>query len=194
MDIPIVGILLFDDVEPLDFVGPYETLIVANDETGKKLFEVYLVAKNMSPVRCFGGMKVIPDKQFSDNIKYTHLIIPGGAGARQLKKKSVEIDFLKANHESIETVLTVCTGSFVAATSGLYNDFPMTTHHSRHQEFRDRFPQITLISDKRYLDNETLITAGGITAGIDLTIYFIRKIYGEDIAKRVEETLEYSGK
>lgn len=192
MDKISVAILVFDDVEPLDFIGPYEVLLRTYAlNTEKQLFEIFTVAPTKQPVICFGGLQILPDEDFSTDRSYEYLFVPGGLGARSLNKEDPIVEFVRNAEEKIEQLVTICTGSYIAALTGNYSDVIMTTHHQRYEDFQYKFPSITLTMNKKYHDEPSLLSAGGISSGIDATLYFVNKLFGEAVAEQTAKILEY---
>jgi transcriptional regulator GlxA family with amidase domain len=187
-----IGILIFEGVEPLDFVGPFEVFIRANNlNTEESLFDVSLIGSTLDSIICFGGMKVLPNRTFFDSEKYDYIVVPGGPGARQQTSESEIIKFIQSQIDLIEGVLTVCTGTYLIALTDLFNDCKMVTHHQRYNDFKRRFPQIDLVENYKYYEDQKLISSGGITSGIDGALYLVYKLFGEEIAHNTAKLLEY---
>ena len=189
-----VGILIFDNVELLDFAGPLEVFYVARQsETIKDtpLFEVFTVASEAKPIQVEGGLKVLPDKTFEDVDELDILVIPGGHGARMKTTDSPEVKFIKELQDKTETVATVCTGAFLYAISGDRSGEKLVTHHNYVAMFREKFPQIEFVENCRYYDDDLVVSAGGITCGIDLALYLVYKHFGEEAVDYTSSVLEY---
>lgn len=187
-----VGVFIYDNVELLDFAGPLEVFYLTRDESGNGLVDARTFALKKKPVRVLGGLQVLPDYCCEDILDFDYILIPGGLGAREMVKDSPEILFLKELLENVKNqLITVCTGSIIAALTGLYSNSKMTTHHNRYSIFEERFPEIDLVKHVKYFDDKKILSSGGISSGIDMTLYFVRKIFSNEVAERTIDTLEY---
>ena len=183
-----IGILLFNDVEELDFVGPLEVFGIAS-----KLVEslaVTTVSKDGRSIRARYGLQVQPDHGFDSCPALDLLIVPGGRGARLGAAKDKEtIAFVKA-HAATKPVASVCTGAIVLAEAGLLNGKKATTHHTAIEMLR-QYPEVTVVEGARFVLGERVATSAGISAGIDLSLEFVRNHFGEKVARDVAEEMEY---
>ena len=183
-----IGILLFDDVEELDFVGPLEVFGIAS-----KLVEsltVITVSKDGRPIRARYGLQVQPDHGFDNCPALDLLIVPGGRGARLGARRDKEtIAFVKA-HAAKKPIASICTGAIVLAEAGLLNGKKATTHHTAIETLR-QYPEVTVVEGPRFVLEGKVATSAGITAGIDLALEFVRNDFGEKVAGDVVEEMEY---
>src|SRR5437763_10493565 len=182
-------ILLFDGVEVLDFAGPSEVFSLATAAGGKKLCSVSTVAVT-SEITCMGGLKVKADFALSDCPDADLLVVPGGPGARIPGEHHEQIAaFLATVKSRIPVIASVCTGSFLLARAKLLDGLEATTHPDRREQLQTEFPAIRLSSDK-IVDRGSLITAGGISSGIDLGLYILEQWFGSacrtDVARRLD--------
>ncbi len=184
-----VGIVIFDLVEVLDFAGPYEVLAGAR-EGDRSLIEVSVVAEK-SPVICRGGLTVIPDALFSDAPTYDVLVVPGGPGTRvdESKLKPV-VDFIKLTAQKAQIVAGVCTGTVLMAKAGLLSGLRVTTHHNYRERLQQDYPDLTVVHDK-VVDNGSVITSAGVSSGIDMALYLLKRLFGDEVSKQSRETIEY---
>ncbi len=186
---PVVAILLFDNVEVLDFAGPYEVFAAARDESGNPYATVFTVAQRPE-VHCSGGLRVIPDATFENCPDFDVLIVPGGSGAREKSDaQAVMIRFIQERKKNLRLIASVCTGSFLLARAGLLNGRKATTHRSRFELFSKEFPDIDLVAQK-VVDEGDVITAGGVASGIDLALYLLERWFGLDARQREARRLE----
>lgn len=184
-----VVILMFDRVEVLDFAGPYEVFSLATGMSGERLCGVETVGVG-DRVTCLGGLTVSVDFSLSDCPAADLLLVPGGPGARiPDENHSAIVSFLASAPERFPLIASVCTGSFLLARAGLLGGKFATTHPDRMKDFAAEFPEISLRSEK-IVDQSPLITAGGISSGIDLGLYILEKWFGRecrgDVACRLD--------
>ncbi len=191
-----VGIVIFDDVEVLDFCGPFEVFSVTRLDIEKKReepspFEVFLVAEKSGHVITTGGMKVIPDYTFKSCPKMDILVVPGGFGTRRELKNPVMLDWLKARSAEVEILTSVCTGSMVLGYAGLLDGLRATTHFRSLGWMRESFPEVKVVDDCHVVEAGNVITAAGISAGIDMALNVVGRYFGEAIARSTAEDMEY---
>jgi transcriptional regulator GlxA family with amidase domain len=186
-----IGIFIFPEAEVLDFAGPYEVFNVANTVSGENLFHVFLVAETKEIVYARNNFKVVPDEIFSDELNMDLMLIPGGIGRKVQMNNPKVLEWVKKHSLKSELVLSVCTGSFILGNAGLLKNLSATTHHGSYDEFEKLFPDTKLIRQVKYVDNGTIITAGGISAGIDMSLMVVGKLHGEQLAKNVARRMEY---
>jgi len=191
-----VGIILFENIEVLDFCGPFEVFSVTrlNEEKRREEpspFEVLLVAENNVPVVTMGGMKVIPDHAFESCPKLDILVVPGGWGTRKELKNPAMLNWLRIRASEVETLTSVCTGSMLLGFAGLLDGRHATTHWRSLDWMRESFPRVTVENDKHFVEDGSLITSAGISAGIDLALKVVERYYGEGIARATAKHMEY---
>ena len=185
------AILIFDDVEVLDFAGPFEVFNVANIISNGNAFNVHTAAENENEVIARNGLKIIPDYSLQNCPQPDILIVPGGEGRKTEMYNPVVIDWVKKKSEKAEYVLSVCTGAFIIGKAGLLKGMKATTHHLSYDEFEKTFPDTELVKGVKYTDNGKVIAAAGISAGINMSLYTVDKILGEDSGRRTAEHMEY---
>ncbi len=185
------AILLFDDVEVLDFAGPFEVFSVTNELGGYSILNVYTVAVEKAPVIARNGLSINPDYAISEAPAPSILIVPGGIGTRPVLQQDDVISWIKKSANSADKVLSVCTGALLLAKAGLLEGLRATTHHSAFEALAAIAPNTEIVSDERFVDNGKIITSGGISAGIDMSLYVIELIYGRDTAERTAAYMEY---
>lgn len=188
-----VGILVFDDVEVLDFAGPFEVFAVAAELAGQQHFRTVLVARDDRVVTAVNGLKVLPNETFADGHAYDLLVVPGGFGTRALVHDAAVMAWVKAQSASAEIVMSVCSGALVLATVGLLEHRRATTHHEVLHELSAIAPHTTIVHDQRYVDEGAVITCGGISAGIDGSLHVVRRLLGDEAAVKTAAYMEYRG-
>jgi transcriptional regulator GlxA family with amidase domain len=185
------AIVIFDDVEVLDFCGPFEVFGVAGRRLPQKPFEVYAVAEKASPVLTRNGLSVNPRYTLIDSPQPDILIVPGGQGTRREMHNQVLIDWIKERAAKAELLLSVCTGALLLAKAGLLDGLSATTHHGAVDLLREVAPHTTIQPEKRFVDNGRIMTSAGISAGIDLSLYVVARLLGEEIARETARQMEY---
>ena len=182
-----MGIVLFDDVEELDFAGPWEVFGIASQMTDLRIITV---SKDGDNVRCRYGLKVQPDHSFANCPKLDLLIVPGGRGAREKARYDREtITFIK-KHASQAMTVSVCTGALVLAEAGLLDGKKATTHASQFNGLR-KYPNVHVVENERFIFEGNVATSAGISAGIDLSLELLKRKYGEQLMKDIVKEMEY---
>lgn len=185
-----VGILLFKDVETLDFAGPFEVFSVTGQRSGEGNFNVFTIAKDKSPVLAINGLSINPHYTMDDCPHLDILVIPGGYGTRALLNEKYYINWVLDKSKEAELVLSVCTGSLLLAKAGLLTGLKATTHHQCLDLLAGLDPSIR-IKRERFADNGHIITAAGIAAGIDMSLYVVGKLVGNAVAEETAKHMEY---
>lgn len=181
-NMPRVGILLFPDVEVLDFAGPYEVLACSRDIHSGPRFDVKTIAPEKQ-ITCFGGLRVTADLTFEAAPELDVFVVPGGPGAREPEDPQILNVFVQEQAERSKLVAALCTGTFLLARAGLLEGKVVTTHPRRMEAFRHDFPEVTVI-EKKIVDQGDIITAGGISSGIDLSLLLLERFYGDKARHR----------
>ena len=187
-----VGIFLFNEVEVLDFAGPFEVFSLAKSE-GKKLFHVSTISEKEKVITARNGLKVIPDFTFEDNKTFDILIIPGGYGAEhiEIKKKNV-LSWINHQSKNVDILASVCTGAFLLAEIGLLDDKSATTHWLDIERLQTDYPLISVKENIKYVDEGKIITSAGISAGIEMSLYIVSRIFNKKIAEETAKQMEYN--
>lgn len=186
-----VGIFLFDDVEVLDFAGPFEVFAVTDELNDYKLFEVCTISESGGQIKARNGLKVQADYSFEKHPKLDVLIIPGGMGTRVALKDNKPLDWIAKVHPDTTITMSVCTGSLLLAKLGLLENQPATSHHTVFDFLRKISPTTEVKEDQRFVDNGHIMTAGGISAGIDLSLHIVEKIFGKEVVSKTRKEMEY---
>jgi transcriptional regulator GlxA family with amidase domain len=183
-----IGLLLFDDAEELDFAGPWEVLTVATMLKGEG--RVVTIAEHDRPVRCAKGMRVLPDHTFADAPSLDVVLVPGGAGTRREEDNPVLLEWLRAVGARATWVTSVCTGAALLAAAGLARGKRVTTHWSYVETLRQR-DDLTVLEQRRYVRDGNVVTAAGVSAGIDMALWLVGAMHGPDFARGVQRWIEY---
>jgi len=191
-----VGIVVFEDIEVLDFCGPFEVFSTTRLNEDRRRdepspFEVLLVAEKIAPVITSGGMKVIPDHSFASCPKLDILVVPGGWGTRKELHNPNMIDWLRLRAAEVETLTSVCTGAMLLGATGVLNDHRATTHWRSLDWMRESFPAVTVIDDQHIVEDGAIITSAGISAGIDMVLKVVARYCGEPVARATARHMEY---
>ncbi|HEU4642261.1 MAG TPA: DJ-1/PfpI family protein [Gemmatimonadaceae bacterium] len=186
---PSVGILVFDDVEVLDFAGPYEVLAQATRDDGAPACRVLALAPALD-VRCRGGLRVRADATLDDAPPLDLLIVPGGPGTRA-EGAALErlVQYVRGCARRGTTIASVCTGAFVLARAGVLDGRAATTHHDWLDRLGAGFPAVRVTGGK-VVDEGAVLTAGGISSGIDLALHILERWFGPGVRSRAAERLE----
>lgn len=186
-----VAILLFDDVEVLDFAGPFEVFAVADELRESTVFNVFTVAENIGTIRARNGLKVVPHFSREDCPAPQVLIVPGGFGTRALLNKPALLEWLRLKSKHAELVMSVCTGALVLAKAGLLDGLRATTHHKSFELLRSLAPCTEVVETERFVDNGHVLTAAGISAGIDCSLHAVGRLLGSEAADETAREMEY---
>ena len=192
----VAGVLIYDNVEVLDFAGPFEVFsVVRHDDapliTDPCAVRILLVAETAEPVTAMGGMKVVPDCDFASCPPLDVLIVPGGPGERTEHDNPAILEFLRARAPETKIIASVCTGAFLLGKAGLLDGRRATTHFMSIMRMRGMFPGVEVVQDVRYVDGGEIITSAGISAGIDMSLCILERLLGEDAARSAAEMMEY---
>jgi transcriptional regulator GlxA family with amidase domain len=188
-----VGILIFDDVEVLDFAGPFEvfaTTRLPGDE-GDRAFHVVTVAERAEVVRCRGDLLVQPHHTIEDHPPLDILLVPGGYGTRREATNQKLLDWIAAQDRTTELTTSVCTGAFLLAARGLLDELPATTHWGSIERLKNAHPRVDVRDNVRYVDNGHIVTSAGVSAGIDMSLHIVGRLLGEDVARETARNMEY---
>lgn len=188
-----VGILLFNDVEVLDFAGPFEVFSIASrPDDGLKLFTVNTVAQTKDLITARNGLKVQPDYDFNHCPQFDILIVPGGYGAEEIEiHNEILIRWIKDKARQCSIAASVCTGAFLLAEAGLLDGKRATTHWMDIDRLERKYSTIMVQREVKFVDEGNVITSGGISAGINMSFYLLNRLAGKDIAAAAAKRMEY---
>lgn len=192
-----VGILIFEDVEVLDFCGPFEVFAtaltpdMAEGPDVPRLFEVVLIAESRALVKAFGGLRVKPHVTIEDCPPLDLLLVPGGWGTRALLSNKRLIGWLRQQAGQVELLTSVCTGASLLAQTGLLDGKSATSHWETIEWMRETYPAITMVENQRVVDEGNIVTSAGVSAGIDMALYLVGKLHGPAAAAHTARGMEY---
>jgi transcriptional regulator GlxA family with amidase domain len=184
-----IGILLFPNAEELDWAGPLEVfgMAVATLENAR----VLTIAERCEPVRGFNGLRVLPDHDFESAPELDVIVVPGGQGTREEVDNPVLIDWLAKIAPRCEWITSVCTGSLLLHGAGLLHGRNVTTHWGFIPNLREAAPEATVLEKVRYVRDGNLVTAAGVSAGIDMSLWLVGQIWGVEHARGTQRFMEY---
>lgn len=191
-----VGILIFDDVEVLDFCGPFEVFSVtylsasASREAGPA-YDVCLVSQGGDSITTRGGMKVAATCSMSDCPPLDVLVVPGGQGTRREVSNNALLRWIDNHSKSVKFLTSVCTGSFLLAEAGLLDGKSATTHWKSLDRMKDTYPAVHVDYDSHVVIDGKTFTSAGISAGIDMALLVIAADLGEEVARNTARQMEY---
>ena len=188
-----LAILIFDDVEVLDFCGPFEVFSVTGKRDGSDPFNVYTVAEK-TPVSARNQLSINPHYTLENCPQPDILVVPGGFGTRREMLNQTLLEWINQLYPQTEHILSVCTGALILAKAGLVENIAATTHHGAFDEFRAVAPKAEIREDQRIVDSGKIIFSGGISAGIDASFYLVAKLLGKETALETSTYMEYDWK
>lgn len=183
-----IGMLLFPEVEELDFVGPYEVFGMLAKHIDTE-WQLVLVAETREPVTCAKDLVVTPTHSFDDCPALDILLVPGGFGTRREVDNERLIAFVQQQGSRCRWVTSVCTGAFILQRAGFLNGRRATTHWASLDKLREQ-PDVEVVEQRVVVDGN-VITAAGVSAGIDMALYLVGQVNDVDTARAVQRAMEY---
>ena len=193
-----VGIFIFDEVEVLDFAGPFEvfsrTRLLKGAESRRSNdsapFNPFTVSIDKKSLTATGGLKIIADYTFNNFPKIDILIVPGGYGTRTLLNNEILLKWIKAVSDKANITASVCTGSLLLAKAGLLEGKRATTHWGAIKALKSISKDIQVITERRVVNDE-IITSAGVSSGIDMAFMIVENLYGEEVASDTSKYIEF---
>jgi len=191
-----VGILVFPEVEVLDFCGPFEVFSATRRDESRRRedrspFDVSLVAETMEPITATGGLRVLPDFDLASCPRLDVLVVPGGWGTRRLVHNTRVVGWIRERAGEVELSASVCTGSFLFGRAGLLEHRRATTHWLSLDRMQQAFPAVAVVRDQHVVEDGAIVTSAGIAAGIDLALRVVARLCGEPVARATARHMEY---
>ncbi|MCT2582604.1 DJ-1/PfpI family protein [Actinophytocola sp. S1-96] len=186
-----IGILLFENVEELDAVGPWEVLAYWCKRFPDAGWAVHTLARDGGVVRCAKGMDIVAQHSFADAPPSEILVHPGGRGTRPLLTDDDHLAWVRERRAAVPLLTSVCTGSLVYAAAGLLSGRPATSHWSTVDQLAELDPTVEVRPDDRFVDDGDVITSAGISAGIDMALHIVARFGGADQARTVRRGIQY---
>ena len=190
-DVKHIGILLFDGTEELDAIGPWEVLSSWTQNYPEDGYQVSCLSRTGDPVRCAKGMVVHAHHSYADSPPLEVLIYPGGRGTRGHLDDEAQLDWVRRQRSAVPLMTSVCTGSLVYAAAGLLTGRPATTHWGSLDVLAELDPTIDVRPDARFVDDGDIITASGVSAGIDMALHLVQRLAGTQRAREVRRAIQY---
>lgn len=185
-----VAFLLSAGAVVIDFAGPWEVFcnVSTPGRAAAPVFQLYTVAATTEPIKASGGMTIVPDCTFDTAPAPKVIVIPAQSAATD-----AALAWVKQAAQTADLTMSVCTGAFVLAKTGLLAGKAATTHHGSYTEFAMQFPDIALKRGARYVEAGKVASAGGLSSGIDLALRVVERYFGRAVARNTADTMEYQG-
>lgn len=187
------AILLDQRATVIDFAGPWEAFQDAgvNDDAG---FELFTVAPHADPVTVSSGMRIVPDYTLDNAPQPKVVVIGAQSGGREPSDTTAaKVEWIRHVAAGADVVMSVCTGAFLLARTGLLDGLGATTHHQFYDDFAQQFPHVRLVRDRRFVDNGKFLCGGGLTSGVDAALHVVARYYGIEAARRSAAYMEHDG-
>ena len=183
-----VAFLISDGAVVIDFCGPWEVFnnVMAGGRMGA--FRLYTVSETAEPIKASGGMKIVPNYTIANAPAPKVIVIPA-----QSNSSEAVLEWLRKSSKTADLTMSVCTGAYLLAATGLMNGKSMTTHHSSYVDMARQFPDIHIERGARFVEAGNLASAGGLSSGIDLALRVVERYYGRDVASQTAYDMEYQG-
>lgn len=186
-----IAFFLFEDAEELDWAGPWEVLSAWAQGWPDDDVTTFTIARSDGAVRCAKGLRVLPDHTWHDAPPYDVLVYPGGRGTRpQLGDESIR-SWVRGLADEGTLLASVCTGSLVLADAGLLDGLPATTHWGSLELLAKLGSDVEVRADDRFVDNGSVITAAGVSAGIDMALHLVARLHSVERAREVRRYIQY---
>lgn len=186
-----IGIALFDGAEELDWAGPWEVLAAWSTQWSDDDVEVFTIAREQREITCAKGLRVLPDTTWDKAGTVDVLVYPGGVGTRRELKDDAVLDWLRSVQDTGALMTSVCTGSLVYAAAGFLRDRPATTYWGALDLLRELDPSVDVRADDRFVDSGEIVTAAGVSAGIDMALHLVARLHSPERARDVRRYIQY---
>ncbi|MBO1332269.1 DJ-1/PfpI family protein [Streptomyces sp. VRA16 Mangrove soil] len=186
----VYGLLVFDDAEDLDVVGPWQ-VFATSAQLRDGVDSAVLVAERPGPVRCAKGLRLLPDHTLDDHPPLDVVLVPGGVGARTVQRDNAAVTgWIAKNAATARWTHSVCTGAFLLHAAGVARGRRVATHR-QHEDRLAALGDVTVVRDARYVVDGDLLTSQGVSAGIDSALWLVGRLHGRDHARTVRRALQY---
>jgi putative intracellular protease/amidase/YHS domain-containing protein len=184
-----VAFVISKGAQVIDFTGPWEVFqdVIVPGRTDHP-FRLYTVSESTAPIHTSGGMKIVPDYTFENAPAPKVIVIPA-----QSEPSEATLDWIRRSTKTTDVTMSVCTGAFVLAKTGLLSGKTATTYHGAFVRFANQFPDIHLKRGARFVEDGNLATAGGLSSGIDLALRVVERYFGREVAQKTAYDMEYQG-
>lgn len=191
-----LGLYVFDGVEVLDFAGPFEVFTTASrvharqHPSASPLLRVCTIARSRSQVTARAGLVVNADATIAEHPPLDVLIVPGGVVTAELDRRDV-IAWVASQASHVQIVASVCTGAFLLGRAGLLDNFRATTHWEDLVDLRSMFPRVDVVDGVRWVDQGRVVTSAGISAGVDMCLHLVERLFGRSLALATARQLDF---
>jgi transcriptional regulator GlxA family with amidase domain len=186
-----IAVALFEGAEELDWAGPWEVLAAWSQQWPDDGVEVFTLAREDGAVTCAKGLRVLPDHSWETASSFDVLVYPGGRGTRRELQDEAVLDWLRELRGRGTLMTSVCTGSLVYAAAGILNSRPATTYWSALDYLGELDPTIEVRPDDRFVDSGEVVTAAGVSAGIDMALHLVARLHSPERAREVRRYIQY---
>ena len=186
-----IGILLFDGIEELDAVGPWEVLAHWTQTHPEDGYDVSFLSRDGEPVTAAKGLVLGAHRSIGDGPPLEVLVHPGGRGTRRLMREPAHLQWLRDQRRSVPLMTSVCTGSLVYAAAGLLRGRPATTYWGALDELRAADPTVQVRDAERWVDDGDIVTSAGVSAGIDMALHLVARLVGSARARETRRGIQY---
>ncbi|AXY03392.1 DJ-1/PfpI family protein [Vibrio alfacsensis] len=184
-----IGIYIYDQAEVLDFSGPFEVFSTAK-RVSQNDWHVFFVSETLNPVTARGDFRVLPHYSIFNHPHIDLLIIVGGVHTEQMHNTRV-LNWIQSVEPTAARVASVCTGSFILASAGLLKGLTVTTHWEDIPDLTECFCDLHVVDNERWVTSGKYTTSGGISAGIDMSLFLVSQLHSQNLAERVAHQMEY---
>lgn len=186
-----IGILLFDGVEELDAIGPWEVLAYWTKRWPDDGWDVFTLSRDGGAVECAKGLTVVAQHSYDSAPPLDVLVYPGGQGTRPQLHDEAQLEWVRRQRDVVPVMTSVCTGSLVYAAAGLLRGRPATTHWGSLDTLAELDPTVEVRPEARFVDDGDVVTASGVSAGIDMALHLVHRLAGLDRAREVRRGIQY---
>lgn len=186
-----IGVYLFDGAEELDWAGPWEVLAAWAQLWPDDEVEAFTLAREPGTITCAKGLRVLPDRTWGDAGRLDVVVVPGGSGTQRERGDETVLEWLRTLHRGGTLTTSVCTGSTVLAAAGLLAGKPATTWWGALDRLADIDGSIEVRPDDRFVDAGEVVTAAGVSAGIDMALHLVARLHSVDRAREVKRYIQY---
>lgn len=186
-----VGIYIYDNAEVLDFSGPFEVFTTATRVSDGEPFNTFLINEVNDVVIARAGYKVVPDYQIQNHPPIDLLIIVGGDHTLEVDKQNV-VTWISEQSQKVKCIASVCTGAFLLAKAGVITHNEVTTHWEDIADLRSQYPELHVKENLRWVDEGNIVTSGGISAGIDMSLHLVSKLSSAELAEATAKQMEFT--
>lgn len=184
-----VAFVISEGAVVIDFCGPWEVFQDVHTAQGDEFFRLYTVAETTKPITASAGLKIVPDYTFQTAPSPKVIVIPA-----QNRESAAMLEWIRTSARTADITMSVCTGAYVLARTGLLSGKAATTHHSAYSDFAMQFPDIHLKRGARFVEDGNLASSGGLSCGIDLALRVVERYYGRERAEQTADMMEYQGR